>query len=386
MRYLRSFLSVTSAFAALGGGLRAADVAIVEQIVCKVNSDIITSSDLQRDRKEMEAELRQRGMTGRGLQEALNSESTNILGGRIDTLLLIQKGKELDLKVDNEVTRQIANIQRQSGIGDPQAFQDLVHEKTGMSFEDYKKDLKDQVLKNRVIRQEISGNIKVKREELEAYYNAHKDEFQRKEQIYLRGIIISTEGKDAAGIAAADRKARDVSRRGKAGEKFAELAQTNSDSPTAAGGGDMPPFQKDELRKDLADAIWDKDRGFVTDPIRTPQGFEIYKVEEHQKAGLADFEEVLGQVEDKVLSPRMGPAYREYLTKLRKDAFLEIKEGFQDSFAAPGKNTAWSDPAQLTPQTVTKQQVAAQTHHKKLLWAIPIPGTKSSSSGSSSSR
>jgi peptidyl-prolyl cis-trans isomerase SurA len=123
----------------------------------------------------------------------------------------------------------------------------------------------------------------------------------------------------------------------------------------------------------------------VTDPIRTPNGFEIYKVEEHQKAGLAEFEEVLGQVEDQVLRPRMGGAYRDYLTKLRKDAFLEIKAGYQDSFAAPGKNTAWSDPAQLTPQTVTKQQVAAQTHHKKLLWAIPIPGTTAKSTGTSSS-
>ncbi len=72
-------------------------------------------------------------------------------------------------------------------------------------------------------------------------------------------------------------------------------------------------------------------------------------MEEHQKAGLADFEEVQGQVEDKVFSPRMNQATRDYLTKLRKDAFLEIKAGYQDSQAAPGKNTAWSDPAQLTP-------------------------------------
>jgi parvulin-like peptidyl-prolyl isomerase len=240
-------------------------------------------------------------------------------------------------------------------------------------------------LRDRVIHQEIAGGLKVKHEELEAYYNAHKEDFQRKEEIYLSGIFISTEGKDAAGVAAADRKARDVYRRAFGGEKFSELAQSSSDSPTASGGGAMPALEKSELRPDIIDALWDKDRGFVTAPLKTSHGFEIYKVEEHQKAGLAEFEEVVGQVEDKVLSPRMGPAVREYLTKLRKNAFLEIKPGYEDLYAAPGKNTAWSDPAQLTPQTVTKKEVSAQVHHKKLLGLIPIPGTTASPTGTSSS-
>jgi peptidyl-prolyl cis-trans isomerase SurA len=367
-----------------GANLFAADVTVIEEIICKVNSDIITRSQLDRDRKEAEGEFRREGMAGRALQEALNNVTKDMLARRIDDLLLIAKGKELDLKVDNELAKQLAGIQRQSGIADPQAFQDFVHEKMGMPFEDYKAELKNQMLRQRVVRQEIMGSLKVKREELEAYYNEHKDEFQRKEQIYLSGIFISTEGKDASGIAAADRKARDVSRRAKSGEKFNELAQANSDSSTAASGGGMPPLEKDVLRQDIIDALWDKDRGFVTDPLKTPKGYEIYKVEEHQKAGLAEFEEVQMQVEDKVLNPRMGGAYREYLTKLRKDAFLEIKPGYVDSAAAPGKNTAWSDPAQMTPQTVTKQEVAAQKHNKKLLWIIPIPGTTATATTSSS--
>lgn len=384
---MRSFpISLCAAgFAVIfGAKLFAADVTVVEEIICKVNGDIITRSELDRDRKEAEGEFRREGLTSGALRDALNNATKEMLARRIDDLLLIAKGKELDLKVDSELAKQLAGIQRQSGIADPQAFQELVHEKMGMPFEDYKTELKNQLLKQRVIHQEIGGSIKVKREELEAYYTEHKDEFQHKEEIYLSGIFISTEGKDAAGIAAADRKARDVSRRANAGEKFNELAQANSDGATAANGGGMPPFEKSELRKDIVDAVWDKDRGFVTNPLKTANGFEIYKVEEHQKAGLADFEEVQTQVEDKVLNPRMGPAAREYLTKLRRDAFLEIKPGYVDSYAAPGKNTAWSDPAQMTPQTVTKGEVAAQKHNKKLLWIIPIPGTTATATTSSS--
>ncbi len=383
MRYWLLSLTVAGL---VGSNILAADVTVVEEIVCKVNSDIVTRSELERDRKDAENQFRRQGLAGRNLQEAVNNAARDILAQRIDELLLVQKGKELDIKVDSDVTKQMANIQRQSGIADPQKFQEFVHEQTSMPFEDYKNQLKDQILKNRVIHQEIGGSLKVKREELEDYYNKHKDEFQRKEQIYLRVIFISTENKDATGIALADRKARDVSRRAKAGEKFTELAQANSEAGTAASGGDMPAMEQKELRKDIADAVWDKDRGFVTDPIKTPFGFEIYRVEAHEKEGTPTFDEVQGQVEDKVLSPRMGPAYRDYLTKLRTNAFLEIKVGYEDSAAAPGKSTKWSDPAQLTPQTTTKEEVAAKGRKKKLLWAIPIPGTNTKNTGTSSSQ
>jgi len=109
-------------------------------------------------------------------------------------------------------------------------------------------------------------------------------------------------------------------------------------------------------------------------------------VEEHHKAGLAEFEEVETEVQDKLFQPRFDPEMRKYLTKLRVTAFLEIKPGYEDSGAAPGKNTAWSDPAQLKPETITKEEVAAKTRHKKLLGLVPIPGTTAKQTGTSSSR
>jgi peptidyl-prolyl cis-trans isomerase SurA len=369
----------------LCGNLRA-DVMILEEIVCKVNNEIITRNELEKDRKEMETQMRQRsGLTGRALADAINDTGKELLAMRVDKLLLVQKAKELDLKVDPELQKRLADLQRRSGIADPNAFQEWVHEGTGMPFEDYKADLKNNFMIERLRRQEVGSTLKVKREELEKYYNDHKDDFQRKEEIYLRVIFVSTENKDSQGVAAADRKARDVSRRAKAGEKFVELAQANSDAATAANGGEMPGFEKKELRPDVVAAVWDQPKGFVTDPIKTAYGYEVYRVEEHQKAGLAEFEEVQAMVEDRVLSPRMDVAMRDYLTKLRKDAFLEIKPGWTDAYAAPGKNTTWQDAAQLTPATTTKEEVAAEKHKKKLLGLIPVPGTTSKNAGTSSS-
>jgi hypothetical protein len=120
--------------------------------------------------------------------------------------------------------------------------------------------------------------------------------------------------------------------------------------------------------------------------VTNPNGFAIFRVEEHQKAGLAEFEEVQYEVQDKLFRPKLTPALREYETKLRAVAFLEIKPGWEDTGAAPGKDTAWSDPAQLKPETVTKGEVAARGHRKKLLGMIPVPGTNTTSTGVSSSK
>ena len=131
--------------------------------------------------------------------------------------------------------------------------------------------------------------------------------------------------------------------------------------------------------------MWNQPRGFVTDPINVGNGFLVLKVEDHQKAGQASFEEVQGEINGKLFGPRMQPELRKYLTQLRVDAFLEIKPGYEQSGSAPGKVTTWADPAEIKPETITKEQVAATQRKRRLLW-IPIPGTSVQNTGTSSSR
>lgn len=373
--------------AALGGSLAmAADIGLVEEIIAKVNGDIITRGEVERGRRQLEAELKERRITGTQAQQQLEEGSKNIFRDRIDQLLLQQKGKELNINVDAEVSKYIADLQKRSNIADPDKFQQYVREQTGMPFEDFKSETKNGMLQQRVIRQEVASRISVKKEELRKYYEEHKSEFVRDERVFLREILVSTDGKDAAGVAAAEKKAKDLSARASKGEKFPELAQANSDAQSAQSGGDIGGFEKGKLRKDVEDQVWDKPRGFVTPAIKVGNGFLILKVDEHQKAGQADFEEVENEITDKVFSPRMQPAVREYLTKLREQAFLEIKPGYIDAGAAANKDTTWQDPAQLKPETITKEEVANQKRRKKLLWAVPIPGTSTTKSKSSSSR
>jgi peptidyl-prolyl cis-trans isomerase SurA len=352
--------------------------------VAKCNGDIVTRSDLDKAQKELVEALRREGLSGIALDERVTQESKHLLQDRLDNLLLVQKAKDLNINVDTELAKRVAAVQKESGLADPDKFHEWVKEQTGgVSFEDFRNDMKNQMLRERVIRQEVGEHMSIKHEELEKYYNEHKADFIREERIFLREILVSTEGKDAAGVAAAKKKAEDLVARARKGERFPELARDNSDSITAKSFGALDPYKKGFLDSTLESQVWDKPKGYVTDPIPIKAGFEILRVEEHQKAGQAELSEVENEVSEKLYAPRMQPMVRDFLTKLRKEAFLEIKPEYVDSGAAAGKDTSWVDPAQLKPETTTKAAVAAQSKHKRLLWMVPVPGTHTGSTSSS---
>jgi peptidyl-prolyl cis-trans isomerase SurA len=385
MRYFFMRPYVVAGFLACAASAFGA-VAVMDEIVCKVNGDIITRTDLMRDETQLQQALQQQGLAGTRLEDAVKSKMSDLLRDRIDRLLLVQKAKDLDLKVDSDLNKEMADVQRKSGISDPEKFQEWIREQSGMPYADFKNERKNDLLTQAVIREEVARKIQFKTEQLKAYYDAHKSEFERTERIFLSQIVISTDGKNAAGIAAAEKKAKDLVARARKGEKFSDLAQGNSDDKvTAQEGGALDPYAKGAMDPELEAQVWDKPRGYVTDPIKRPFGFLILRVDDHQQAGLAPFEEVQQDIQNKLFQPRLQPALRGYLTMLRQEAFLEIKPGFQDSGAAPGKDTAWMNPAQLKPETVTKAEVAGKPRHKRLLKLIPLPGTVASS-GTSSSR
>ena len=358
-------------------------VEVLEEVVAKVNGDVITNTDLEKTRREAHADMVRQGVPAAQIQKIMVEHERDELRNRIDQLLLIQKAKDLDIKVENDVSKYLANLQKQVNEPDIEKFHEMIHQQTGESFEDFKADVTNNLLTERVVRQEVQERLPIDHKEIEAYYNAHKTDFVRDEKVFLREILISTDGKDAAGVAAAKKKAEDLVKRARGGERFADLAHENSDAVTREQYGDLGAFKKSELAQNLVDAIWTQPSGYITDPIQVEKGLLILKVENHQKAGQATQDEAEPEIMDKLYQPKLQPAMREYLTKLRESAFLEIKKGYVDTGAAPDKDTTWMDAAQLKPETTTKEEVAKQKRRKHLL-GMPIPGTTSGSSSSSS--
>jgi parvulin-like peptidyl-prolyl isomerase len=353
---------------------------VVEEIVAKVNGSIVTRGQLEKDRRDLEAEIRRQAAGRADLQKLIDQADKDLLRNEIDQLLLVQKGKEMDIKVDDDLKREIAQIQSESKIVDPDKFHDYIRSVTGMSFEDFQQKQKDKLITDRVVGDQVWRNIVIPDSKLKEYYDAHKADFVRVESVTLREILISTGDGKPETVAAARKKADAllVRARGSA-DKFSDLARQYSDSPSAADDGLLPPYERGkgadpsrQLNKAIEDIVFNHEKGYVTDVIEIRGvGFAIYKIEDHTPAGQATFDDVKNQINNILAKPIAEPKLREFLTGLRREAFLQIKPGYIDTGAAPGKDTAWKDPARLMPQTTTKAEVANQRHLKKFLHIIP---------------
>lgn len=371
---------------AVACAVSAAEVTVVEQIIAKVNGDIITTSDIQRARKQFIEEMKNRKVPQAEIEKTLAEVEKNALRDKIDNLLLLHKGKELNINVDGEISKYIADIMVKTRVANQEDLARMIQEQTGQTFEDWKSEMRNGMITQRVVRQEIASKINVKKEDVKKYYDEHKTEFVREEEVYLRQLLLIADGKSPAEVAGLEKKAKDIVARARKNEKFSNLVREFSDSPTKQeDDGDLGWLKKGQMSKQIEDVVFPGGKNFVSDPIKLANGYLILRVEDVHKAGQAELEQVEQEIMEKLYSPRFQPAMREYLTKLRADSFLEIKDGYVDSGAAPGKNTAWTDPAQLKPETVSKEEVASRKRMKRAVWVVPIPGTKTSASSKSKS-
>ena len=317
---------------------------VVEDIVVRVNDQIISRSDVERQAEQ----LNQAAAAGNVPKDQLATEQKNMLRDMIDQQLLLSRGKELGLDVKSDVIRQLDEIRQKNNFKSMDELEAAAR-KEGVNFEDFKAQIQNQLLTQMVVRDEVGRKIQMTQGEAQKYYDEHKDHFQQPEQIKLSEILIPTpENATAAQIAQAEAKAKDVKGQADKGADFADLAKKYSGGPSAAQGGELGVWKRGGLAKVLEDATFDLKVGESTQPIRTRQGFVILKVTEHDQAGPAPLKDVMPQVEEAMYMQQMQPALRAYLTKLRVDSYVEIQPGFVDSGASPDEtkfaNTAYAPP------------------------------------------
>jgi peptidyl-prolyl cis-trans isomerase SurA len=306
---------------------------VVEEIVARVNNSIITRTQYQREEKQLRDEAQQQDATH--ADEMIKQGEKDVLRGLIDRQLLLEKGKEMGITGDAEVVKRLDEIRKQMKL-DTMEDLEKAAESQGMSFEDFKQNLKSEYITQEVIKREVSPHINVTNQEVRHFYDQHKADMAQPEQVHLSEILISTEqaGDDPQKLAAAKTKADDVLKQIRGGATFEDVAKKESQDPSAAQGGDLGAFPRGKLAKQLEDATFAMKKGDVSDVIRTRQGFVILKVTDHTAAGIPAFADIQDRVRDAVYMQRMQPAMRDYLKKLREEAFIDIKPGFVDTGAS----------------------------------------------------
>ncbi len=303
---------------------------VVEDVIGRVNDRIISRSDLERSVQQLAAENQQNQVN----PEESADRQKNLLRDMIDQQLLLSRAKELGLNADAEVIRRLDEIRKQNHMDSLEDLEKAARQQ-GVSFEDFKANIRNGILTQQVVRDEVGRHLQATQGQEQAYYNAHKNEFAQPEQVRLSEILVPTpaDASDAV-VAQAKTKAEGIAEKIIAGGNFDDLAKANSGGPTASQGGDLGLFKRGALAKVIEDQTFSLPTGGVTTPIRTRQGFVILKVTEHQAAGVPALKDIEPQIQEAMYMQAMQPALRAYLTKLREDAYIDIKPGFIDSGAS----------------------------------------------------
>lgn len=325
--------------ALLPGQLRAD--AVIEEIIVRVNNQIITRTEFIRSKDQLKNDLRQQ--EPENADKVYSERERDILRDLIDQQLLIEKGKEMDINVDTEVIKRLDEMRKQMNL---ESMEDLekAAQSQGTTLEDYKLNMKNGLITQKVIGQEVGRHLAISKEEMQQFYETHKQDFTQTEQVRLNELLVSTQemgadGKtpaepDESALRAAEAKAKGLMEQIRAGAKFEDVAKKSSDGPTAAQGGGIGYFQRGQLSKDLEDKTFAMKVGDVSDVIRTKQGFVLLKVTEHTAAGLASMKEAEPKIQDAMYYQKLQPALRTFLTKLREDAYIDIKPGYVDTGAS----------------------------------------------------
>jgi peptidyl-prolyl cis-trans isomerase SurA len=338
----------------------------VEDIIARINDQIITRSDYDRAMKELDNDARQRGATMQQISEA----HKDLLRNLVDQQLWISKGKELGVTGETELINKLNEIRKQYNLATLEDLEKAAQEQ-GVSYEDFKANIRNQIITQTVMRDEVGRHISFTPGEVQRFFEDHKQDYVQPESVKLSEILVATPA-DATDeqVAVAKAKADDVEAKLKAGTDFAQVAKTSSEGQTAAQGGDLGTYKRGQLAKVFEDATFGEPTGTVTEPIRTKQGFVIFKVMQHIPGGVPDYKDVEQQVEQDYYGSKMEPAIREYLTKMREDAYIDIAPGFVDTGASPNKRvnpiaySAYTPPQPKKKKKVERTRFRENTHFR----------------------
>ena len=313
-----------------------AKTVLIERIIARINNKIITQRQYDSEQAKLHAQLAQQ-YSGAKLEGEFNSQSKNLLRDMIDQDLLVQKANDDDINVETDIIKRLDDIRQQYNMPSLEALQQAV-ENEGLNWEDFKDQIKRQLLTQQVISREVGSRIILTQADARKYFDAHKEQFDSPPGVHLAEILISTEKRSPA---EGEKIAKDALTRIQNGERFSDVAKELSDAPDAKEGGDVGFFKEGTISTDIAKAIANLDAGEVSNIIKTQYGYMIFKVLEKRVGKSPTFDQVSNQVMNLMYDQRIRGDLRGFLTTLRKESYIRLAPGFVDTGAPPGGDESY---------------------------------------------
>jgi peptidyl-prolyl cis-trans isomerase SurA len=339
---------------------------VVEEIVARVNNGAITLSDVQKADQQLHEEIVHdcQGCSSDKVEEVYKEKQKDLLRDLVDQALLTERAKDMGISVETDVIKRLDELRKQNNLGSMEDMEKEV-EKQGLSWEDLKTQIRNNLLTQEVIRREVGSHINIPSDEVKKYYDEHQKDFVRPEQVVLAEIFLSTEGKSPEEMSSVEKKAEDLRNRVVKGEDFNEIAKHFSEGSTAKDGGNLGTFEHGQLSKQLEDIVFQMNKGQMTEVTQTKTGFEVLKVEAHFEAGLQPQDKVENEIMNRIYAQKMQPTMREYLGQLREQSYVMVKPGYTDSAAVAGASVI---------QEVAPTPDAAEAKKKKKMAKPKING------------
>jgi len=302
---------------------------VVERIIARVNNEIITQRQFDREREKIRQQMSQQ-LSGAELDAKVRDLSRDMLRDLIDRSLMVQKAKDLDINVETDVVKRLDEIRRSVNAASLEDLQKEA-EKNGMNWEDFKEDIRRNLLMREVIGREVGRTIVVSREEARAYFAQHKDQFASPAGVVLSQILISNEKHKPEET---EKRGKDALAELKAGQRWAEVTRKYSDDPNTANEGGQIGFMKEgTLAPALSEAISKLETNEFSELIPIKSGYLILKLVDRRHEGIPSFDEVEQTVMETMYNQQMQPALRKYMVSLRKDSYIYLAPGYVDSGA-----------------------------------------------------
>ena len=260
---------------------------VVEEIIARVNNQIITRSEYERSKDQLKDEVKQQDP--KDPDKAYADREKDVLRDLMDQQLLLEKGKDLSINGDTDLIKQLDQMRKDMKL---ESLEDLEKEATkqGISWEDFKQTQRNQIVTRKVIGEEVGGRLAISKDEEQKFYDEHKSEMEQPEFIRLSEILVAPktvapaatptaapavtdpnaatpaapngqpavdeaarQAADAAALSAAEAKANDLLKQIHDGANFEDVAKKFSDGPSAADGGALGMFKRGQLAKELED-------------------------------------------------------------------------------------------------------------------------------------
>jgi peptidyl-prolyl cis-trans isomerase SurA len=298
---------------------------VVDRVVAIVNQEVITLSELELANTQFENPLfRELTFEFPELPETPKLHDT--LRILIEKKLQLQAAHKRGVTVrQEELQRILEEIKHKQGITNDAALQQLL-DKENLTLSDYTQAIKDQLMILKLINQEIHSSVVLHEQEINAYYRAHPEQFRHPERIRLAQILISVPNNaKEQEVQDLEEHARKIRNQLLEDADFTSTARMYSDGPEANQGGDLGYFKKGELMKEIDKLAFSLQVGEISDVIRTPLGFHIFKLLEDKAAETITYEDAKSQIEERLLLEKTDMAYRLWLKRLRDQAYVELK-------------------------------------------------------------